>query len=319
LSLHSVDPVRVVRHAAAASERGLHLVDGAAERHQLRHARAHERERVAVQEDLGVSGGELEPSRTVGGSVGSEDPGGRLLLEPLPRVPFGDARPVGELLGRRRSGRRERKRTARASAPGGWCRRRNTPAPTGTADPRTRPAPLRAQTSFASLAQAGGTILGRHLDRTSSPARDPRRSGPRLRRGLKPAGVRCRYVAHAVDRGGARRARPAPVRAEGRDPMGRGTVRRRIRTTRPRGAVAQCHPVEHHTRPCPHGRRGCPTAGCHVGARGCIGGGPRGRPGPRGDASQHPEVQPTSLSSSASGAGARGGSPRSPWSQPTSA
>src|SRR4051794_19450423 len=94
------------RRAASVAEFLDHDVDRLADPRNDRGARLHTRVTVIVNENVGVCVRQREPS--LGGGLGHvidlDDAGDRLLLEPLLRIPLGDACASGEISWRYRSG-----------------------------------------------------------------------------------------------------------------------------------------------------------------------------------------------------------------------
>ena len=95
LTLNAVPTVRLVGDAPTGSEGLDHVLEGVRDAVQLPDRGAQVGKGIAVEQDLGVTGGEREGVLLP--DIGPEDARGRLLLEPLLRVPLRGAGPRGQL------------------------------------------------------------------------------------------------------------------------------------------------------------------------------------------------------------------------------
>lgn len=102
LPLDVVPTVRLVGHAPSGPKGLDHVLERIWDGEQLPDRCAHVGKGIAVQQDLGVAGRERERGVLLL-NVGAQDTGGRLLLQPLPRVPLRGTGPPGQLLRRNRA------------------------------------------------------------------------------------------------------------------------------------------------------------------------------------------------------------------------
>src|SRR6266508_1571999 len=97
LPLDVVPTVRLVGHAASSTECLDHVLERVGDGEQLPDRGAHVGKGIAVQQDLGVARRERE-GVVLSLDVGTQDAGGHLLLQPLPRVALRDPCPRGQFL-----------------------------------------------------------------------------------------------------------------------------------------------------------------------------------------------------------------------------
>ena len=110
-------PVGLVGHTGAGAKRVEHLGQRLGDTDEQRRQRGHERQAVVVGQHLGMRRWEpVHAGVRTAGNLDGDNPGHRLVVEPLCRVPLVDLAPLGQPGGAQRPRRRQRPIQAQAIA-----------------------------------------------------------------------------------------------------------------------------------------------------------------------------------------------------------